>query len=177
VEDFAQVIDQHQELVFRTLARLTGRAEDLEDLAQEVFLRLFRGLAHFEGRAKLTTFLYRIILNVVKDEWAREQQERRLVSLDDEDAGWADRLPHPALDPGESFERNELQAAVEACLHELDMRSRAVLVLYYQEQRSYEEISTILELPVGTVKTHLHRARQRLKQGVEQRISPCRMNV
>ncbi|MEK7403582.1 MAG: sigma-70 family RNA polymerase sigma factor [Acidobacteriota bacterium] len=59
MEDFASLVEQHQQLVFRTLARLTGQGEHLEDLAQEVFLRLFRALPHFAGRARLSTFLYR----------------------------------------------------------------------------------------------------------------------
>ena len=66
---FEDVIREHQGFVFRTLARLTGSREHLEDLAQEVFFRLYRGMEDFRGEAKLTKYLYRITLNVAQDEW------------------------------------------------------------------------------------------------------------
>lgn len=87
-------------MVFRTLARLTGEREGLEDMAQEVFLRLFRALPHFRGHAKVSTFLYRIIVNVVNDEWRRRRQERLTVSIDDAEH----LLVHSALGPEDVLE-------------------------------------------------------------------------
>jgi RNA polymerase sigma factor (sigma-70 family) len=73
-------------MAFRTIARITGEREGLDDMAQEVFLRLFRALPHFRGEAQISTFLYRIIVNVVKDEF-RDRQKARLTSpIDDEQA-------------------------------------------------------------------------------------------
>lgn len=66
--EFEEIVRQHQDFVFRTLVRLTGSREQVEDLAQDVFLRLYRGLEGFRGEAKLTTYLYRITLNVAQDE-------------------------------------------------------------------------------------------------------------
>ena len=172
-EGFAALVERHQEMVFRTLARLLGDAGDLEDLGQEVFLRLFRSLAHFRGEAQVSTFLYRIIVNVVNDEFRRRQQARRTVSLDDDEAGWADSLPQPGHDPGRALDRDRFLASLHASLKLLSVRERAILTLYYQEERSYQEICDILELPMGTVKTHLHRARQKLKAAMQERISAC----
>jgi len=90
---FEDVIREHQGFVFRTLVRLTGGREPVEDLAQEVFLRLYRGMESFRGDAKMTTYLYRITLNVAQDEWKRRKKERSHTSFDDPDAGWEDRLP------------------------------------------------------------------------------------
>jgi RNA polymerase sigma factor (sigma-70 family) len=83
-------------MVFGTLIRLTGAREHVDDLAQEVFLRLYRALPAFRGESLLSTYLYRIIANVAQDEWKRRRREdRSLVSFSEEESDWKDRLPHP----------------------------------------------------------------------------------
>lgn len=170
MEEFAELIERHQAMVFRTLARLTGEREGLEDLAQEVFLRLFRALPHFQGRARLSTYLYRVMVNVVNDEWRRRQEARRMVSIGEE----AGALAHPAPGPADLLERSQFLEALGASLAELPLRDRTILTLHYQEERSYEEIAAILDLPLGTVKTHLHRARERLKVALREWIVRCK---
>ncbi len=171
---FAELVQKHQGLVLRTLARLLGDADEVEDLAQEVFLRLFRSLPHFRGEAKLSTFLYRIIANVAKDELRRRKHARWTVSIDDEEAGWEDSLPHPAPGPGEVLEGGRFFASLHNALGQLSLRDRTILTLYFQEECSYQEIGEILDLPMGTVKTHLHRARQKLKAAMREQISACK---
>jgi len=73
---FEQVVRDHQDMVFRTLLRLTGSREHLDDLAQDVFLRLYRALPSFRGDALITTYLYRIAVNVAQDEWKRRRHDR-----------------------------------------------------------------------------------------------------
>jgi RNA polymerase sigma-70 factor (ECF subfamily) len=158
--DFEQLVESHQEMVFRTLARLTGERHGLEDMAQEVFLRLFRALPHFRGDAQLSTFLYRIVVNVVNDEFRDRQKARMTSSIEDEAARG---LAHSAAGPAVLAERAQVQQAVDGALQQLSPHDRAILTLHYQEGRSYEEIAVILDLPMGTVKTHLYRARERLK--------------
>lgn len=158
-------------MVFRTIARLTGEREGLEDLAQEVFLRLFRALPDFRREAQVATFLYRIIVNVVNDEFRRRQKARLAVSVGDESR----ELRSPSPGPEEILQRDQMQEAVDAALARLSPQERAILVLHYQEGRSYEEIAAILEAPMGTVKTHLYRARQRLKSMIKE-WRPCRTN-
>src|ERR1700721_2599879 len=98
---FEQIGRDHQNMVFSTLIRLTGSREHIDDLAQEVFLRLYRALGGFRGEALLSTYLYRIIANVAQDEWKRRRRnDRPLVSFSDEEADWEDRLPHQSLAPG-----------------------------------------------------------------------------
>ena len=160
MHDFEQLVERHQTTVFRTLARLTGEREGLEDMAQEVFLRLFRALPHFRGEAQISTFLYRIVVNVVNDEF-RDRKKARLASpIEDEDAR---DLAYSSAGPAVLAERAQMKQAVEAGLRQLTPHDRAILTLHYQEGRSYEEIAAILDLPMGTVKTHLYRARERLK--------------
>ncbi len=162
---FEALVREHQAQVFRTLVRLTGSREHVEDLAQEVFLRLFGALPRFRGEALLTTYLYRITLNVAQDEWKRRRrQDQPLRSLSDEKAGWSDRLQHPGAGPEQQLTLSEFEARLEEELGRLSDLERAVLVLYHQEELSYGAIAVALGLPVGTVRTHLHRARKRLRE-------------
>ncbi len=158
-------------LVFRVLARVLGRTDHLEDLAQEVFLRLFRALNHFRGESSLTTFIYRIALNVARDERRRLSQQHRQTSLDDPDARWHERLAGPGTHPVDALIDTEFRALVEEGVTHLSDAERACLVLYHQEGRTYEQIRQILDLPLGTVKAHLHRGRQRLRTYVQERLA------
>ena len=151
-----------------------GQGDNLEDLAQEVFLRLFRGLAQFRGEAKLSTWLYRITVNVASDELRRRVEWRRVVSIDDPEGRWPDRLPAATMDPGERMDREGFLGRVREAMKQLSLRDRAILTLYYQEERSYEEISLILEVPMGTVKTQIHRAKEHLKSRMKERMRVCR---
>lgn len=170
---FEEVVRAHQEFVFRTLMRLTGSREQVEDLAQEVFLRLYRGLADFRGEAKLTTYLYRIVLNVAQDEWKRRRKEQGRTSLSDEDAGWENRLAHAGANAEEQMRRAEMLQRVNDALGELSEAERGVLVLFHQEECTYEQIAQVMQMPVNTVRTHLHRGRQRLKAMLTERTKLC----
>ena len=169
---FEEIVREHQAMVFRTLLRLTGSREHLDDLAQDVFLRLYRALPSFRGEALVTTYLYRIAVNVAQDEWKRRRRDAQsLVSISDETSGWEERLPHPGRNAEEQMEEREFQLAVEEQMQRLSQVERAVLVLYHQEERTYEQIALALGLPIGTVRTHLHRGRRKLRDGVAARRS------
>jgi len=162
--DFGQLVEKHEAMVFRTLARITGDREGLEDMAQEVFLRLFRALPHFRGEAQISTFLYRIVVNVVNDEFRERAKARRASSIE---VAEARALIHASAGPAALAEQNQMRQAVEAGLQRLSAHDRAILTLHYQEDRSYQELAAIFDLPMGTVKTHLFRARERLKRMME----------
>ena len=168
---FESIVEQHQTMVFRALARLMGprvAQERLEDLAQTVFLRLLRALPHFRGDAQITTYLYRIAVNVAQDEWKRrEREDRRHVSLSTEEEAWEDRLPHPADDALTHMQAEEFAAHVNDQLDRLSAPERSVLVLFHQEEQTYEQIAETLGLPINTVRTHLHRGRRRLREALQ----------
>jgi RNA polymerase sigma-70 factor (ECF subfamily) len=165
---FEQIVRDHQVMVFSTLIRLTGSREHIEDLAQEVFVRLHRALPAFRGESLLSTYLYRIVANVAQDEWKRRRRdERPLVSFSEEESDWEDRLPHPGPDAEQQFAERQFRYSVEEQLQRLSPIERAVLVLYHQEERSYEQIAQSLKLPIGTVRTHLHRGRKKLREGIQ----------
>jgi len=157
-------------MVFRTLLRLTGNREHVDDLAQDVFLRLYRALPSFRGEALITTYLYRIAVNVAQDEWKRRRRdERSHVSLSDETSAWEERLAHPDRNAEQQLEEREFQQTVEEQLQILSQIERTILILYHQEERSYEQISYALGMPIGTVRTHLHRGRKKLREAIQQR--------
>ena len=159
----------HQSMVFRTLVRLTGRRDGIDDLAQDVFLRLFRALPGFRNEALVSTYLYRIAVNVAQDEWKRRRREDRThVSLSDESEAWEDRLEHPGQNPEENLEARQFQRLVEEHLMDLSGVERAVLVLYHQEERSYQQIAEAMGMPIGTVRTHLHRGRKKMRDAIAQ---------
>src|ERR1700689_1063569 len=149
-------------MAFGTPMRLTGSREHIDDLAQEVFLRLYRALPAFRGEALLSTYLYRIVANVAQDEWKRRRRDDLpLVSFHDEEGGWEGRLQHPGLNAEQQFAERQFRYSVECQLQQLSPIERTILVLYHQEERSYEQIAQSLKLPLGPVRTHLHRPRPR----------------
>jgi RNA polymerase sigma-70 factor (ECF subfamily) len=162
---FGALVVEHAPMVFRTLLRLLGTREGVDDLAQDCFLRLYRALPAFRGEALISTYLYRIVVNVAQDEIRRRHREDRpLTSIADESEGWAGRLRHPSRNAEELLLEREFADGVERALRELSAIQRTVLVLYHQEERSYEQIAAVLGMPIGTVRTHLHRGRARLRE-------------
>lgn len=169
---FEALVREHQSMVFRTLSRMTGAGAHVEDLAQEVFLRLYRALPEFRGDSALTTYLYRIVVNVAQDEWKRRRRDREFVATppafeEEESSDWLENMPGNSLHghartPEQLLSDAQLQDAVDAALLSLSEPERAVLVLYHQEDCSYEAISAALEMPINTVRTHLHRGRKRM---------------
>jgi RNA polymerase sigma-70 factor (ECF subfamily) len=180
--NFEALVREHQGMVFRTLTRLTGGGAHVEDLAQEAFLRLYRALPEFRGDATVSTYLYRIVVNLSQDEWKRRRREREHVasapSMDDgEDAGaWIENFAGDDLSgshtrtPEQLLSDADAERAVEDGLRALPEMERAVLVLYHQEEQSYEGIAAALGLPINTVRTHLHRGRKRLAELVKARL-------
>jgi len=165
---FEQVVREHQAMVFRTLYRLTGSKEHLEDLAQEVFLRLYKALPSFRGESLVSTYLYRITVNVAQNEWKRRRRtDQPLVSISEDTSGWEDRLQHPDRNAEQQMEEREFAGLVEEQLQRLSGVERSVLVLYHQEERSYEQIAEALGMPIGTIRTHLHRGRKKLREGIQ----------
>lgn len=152
---FAELVRRHQGKVRGLLLRLTGNPTLADDLAQEVFLRAYRGLVGFEGRSRFSTWVYRIAYNVFLNHRTRSKELAALPQ------GFESSAPAPdsELSPGRFDMRSDLAAAIT----ELPERYRMVVTLYYLEDVSYPEIAEVLDLPLGTVKTHLHRAKKLLR--------------
>jgi RNA polymerase sigma-70 factor, ECF subfamily len=161
---FRELVDTYKRMVFAIISRSTSDRHNVEDLAQDVFVRVHRGLRSFRGDARLSTWICRIAMNVCADGRPRAPRE---VSLDAAPTG---ALPPPAIivsDP--SFAALELRDHVAKGMALLSERSRLVLTMHYFAGRGYEEIADALQVPLGTVKTHLHRAKQQLREILERR--------
>ncbi len=146
------------------LGKMVRDPQKVEDLAQEVFLRVFRGLSHFRGQAEFTTWLYRIVYNVVADDYRKIRSRPTPLSLDDEETNLAERVPDKAEATPVTIERREMAERVHNALYDMPPPFRAVLTLFYMEEKPYNEIADILSLPIGTVKTNLHRGRKALRE-------------
>jgi RNA polymerase sigma-70 factor (ECF subfamily) len=161
---FATLVTRHQRYVYNLAYRLLRDAQEAEDLTQEAFLRAWRGLGGYRGAqdpagAQFTTWLYRIVTNLC---YNRLPGLRR--QLQEGDAEALERVAAPeAHTPRARLEAGERQAHVQAAIEALPEKYRLVVTLYYLQEQSYQEIAAVLGLPMGTVKTHLYRARARLK--------------
>ncbi|MEE9384047.1 MAG: RNA polymerase sigma factor [Nannocystaceae bacterium] len=153
---FVELVKRHEGSVRGLLLRLTADRTLADDLAQEAFIRAFRGFGRFEGRARFSTWVYRIAYNVYLNHRCRS---KTLGSLPE---GFDTRVPAPEM--AESARRCDLRRDLAGAIAGLDERYRAVVVLYYVQEVSYPEIAEILDMPLGTVKTHLHRARKILRE-------------
>jgi RNA polymerase sigma-70 factor, ECF subfamily len=172
-DGFRALVSRHQRGVYNLLARMLRNPSLAEELTQEAFLKAFKSLASFDPRFKFSNWILRIAHNAAIDVLRRRGPQE--VSLD-EPAGpenatpLVDRLIDPRPDDGERrMERRELGAALDAALDGLRPEYRRLVVLRYQEELSYEEIAEIADLPLGTVKSHLHRARAEMAQALRRR--------
>ena len=152
---FAELVRRHQGRVRGLLLRLSRNPTTADDLAQEAFVRAFRGIVAFEGRSSFSTWIYRIAYNIFLNHRARTRAHRPLPAVEERPMSGA---PHDES-PGRTDLRKDLAAAVDT----LPDHYRDVVVLYYLRQVTYPEIAQILDMPLGTVKTHLHRARAMLR--------------
>src|SRR3954451_5214190 len=160
---FGELVQRHQGLVVGTVARMLGSNSDVEDLAQQVFLRVWRSASRYVPRAKFTTWLLKITRNLVFNEMRRTKRHAH-VPIQSETPG--EDLPvkdESVQSPAESMLQRELQDAVEPALLDPPETQRMALIPRRYENRSYEEIGDILALSVPAVKSVLFRARTELR--------------
>jgi RNA polymerase sigma-70 factor, ECF subfamily len=156
---FQELVERYKDLVYALIARTIPDRSRAEDAAQDVFLRIHRGIPYFRGEARLSTWIYRIVANVCLQDHGRT---REAVSLDDE--------RHAGLAPAGSDRRFgdlELKDRLEKAIARLPPNHRLLIAAHYLEGVQYEDLAEALELPLGTVKTQLHRAKQQLRRLLE----------
>lgn len=157
---FAALVDRYRTRVFGMILRTTGDRTRAEDLAQDVFLRVYRGLPYFQGKARLSTWIYRIVANACLS----ERQRPARIEVPAEDAGDEDRAPRELASRDGAFAAIELRDRLSKALARLPANYRLLVAAHYLEGVQYEELADVFGLPLGTVKTHLHRARKQLRQ-------------
>lgn len=166
-EAFGCLVTLYQQRLYRTMLAISGSVEDAEDVVQDAFVQAFRKLDTFQGGSRFYTWLHRIAVNL----WISRQRRRinrdRPASLDaDGSLEIADTVDQPELQASRAEQLGRLHAA----LAELPDEQRTILILRELEGCCYESISATLGLPIGTVRSRLHRARLRLKQLLERTI-------
>jgi RNA polymerase sigma-70 factor (ECF subfamily) len=157
---FGQLVLKYQDRLFNSLAHLLGSPEDARDVAQDAFVQAFVKLETFSRAAAFYTWLYRIAFNLAA---SRRRRQRPTLSLDGakEDAG---QEPATRLEgPTEALDREERAVQVRAALDALSQEHRAILVLREIDGCDYETIAELLDLPAGSVRSRLHRARMKLR--------------
>ncbi|HSM70945.1 MAG TPA: sigma-70 family RNA polymerase sigma factor [Anaerolineales bacterium] len=161
---FSELVRVHAQGVLNVTYRMCGDAHISEDAAQEAFIRAWQNLASYRPQTSLRNWLYRIAVNAATD---MLRKEKRILPDDIEDLHLTDGQPGP-----ESLtSQNERTALVQTAIQSLPDASRAVLILREYEGLSYLEISSILDIPVGTVMSRLNYARNLLKKKLEPQLS------
>jgi RNA polymerase sigma-70 factor (ECF subfamily) len=159
---FRRIVERHHSTAYAVVRSVLGDSDEVDDVLQNVYIKMYRGLAGFRGESRLSTWIYQIARNEAINA-ARKRRPggaplEEVVLPAGEDAG-----------PEAAYGRHELGEHVEAAMAELDESYRMVLELRYMGERSYEEIAETMGLPVGTVKTYIHRGKVQLKRHLVRR--------
>lgn len=161
---FGQLVHKYQGRLFNTLLHVVGSREEAEDVCQEAFVQAFVKLETFGGRSAFYTWLYRIAFNLSV---SRRRRKRAEVSIDQHRERTGDEPLDPGEGPTDQVLRDEQVRQVRGAINALNDEYRAILVLREMEGCCYDTIAEILELPLGTVRSRLHRARLQLRDQLQ----------
>lgn len=159
---YGELVRRHQDRLYPTLLRLTGSAEDALDLLQDTFLRAYQNLDRFLGESSFYTWIYRIAVNHALSKRRRWRVGPRFRPFPETGRGET-LLGTDRDDPSIPLERADLERQVQNALNRLSEEFRVVVILKDLEGLKYEQIADVLGIPIGTVRSRLHRARQDLR--------------
>lgn len=158
---FQRLVEQHADPVRRVVISMLGEGPEAEDVAQEVFVRLYRSLDKFAGTAQLSTYLHRVAINLSLDTLKKQKRRRRWQLPFGQKA---EQAANELADPDVQVEREELKEGIRKALLQLKPESRVVITLRLIQGYSVQETADILDIPVGTVASRLSRAQQKLQE-------------
>jgi len=164
VAAYGELVHRHQNRLFNSLYRMLGSREDADDIAQESFVAAFQKLDTFRGDSQFYSWLFRIAYNTAIS--MKRKARLKTVSGDKlkESSGQEPNDTNPDHEPGHALHVEETQIAVQKALNELSEEYREAIVLKEMEDLSYEEIAELADVPVGTIRSRLHRARAELRE-------------
>lgn len=167
IRAFDELVGRHQDRIYTAVARFCGNAEDAADIVQRAFINAFRKIQEFKGDAAFSTWIYRIAFNQAIS--FRRENKRAPVSIYSKDD---EKVVEPAVDlnPTEKLEGEETQKKVQQALEQLEEGDRQIILLKDLQGHSYDEIAAIMQVPKGTVRSRLHRARLELKSRLKSYI-------
>lgn len=165
---FGELVRRYQDRLYNTVYRLVGCAEDAQDVVQDTFLHAYRSLDSFKGDALFFTWLYRIAVNTAIS--LKRKRKRVLVRIADADPDLSIDPADPSelARPGHALEQAEQEQRLHRALLRLSTEHRVVLVMKELEGQSYEQMAELLQVPIGTIRSRLHRARLELRELLEQ---------
>jgi len=164
---FSVLVDRYKDRAFSLAVRLVGRREEAEEIVQDAFVKAFKGLSGFRGDARFGTWLHRIVYNLCMTRVSRRR--KGIESLDD--LVGEERMPDDRS-PGmeEQMDERDRFGFVEHELKNLGENLRTPIILFYIHEMKYEEIAEVMGLPIGTVKTNLHRGRKLLRDRISSKL-------
>ena len=166
-EAFGELVYRYQDRLYNTVYRLLGNAEDARDVVQEACLHAYQALDAFKHDSQFFTWLYRIAVNTAIS-WKRKHRPVLSLSSASADAGLEPHDASESVQPGHALEQAEQERRVQEALTRLSPEHRAVLVLKDMEGEKYETMAEVLQVPIGTIRSRLHRARLELRTLLEQ---------
>jgi RNA polymerase sigma-70 factor (ECF subfamily) len=172
---FDMLFSRYQVKILNLISRYVRDSEEVQDVAQEAFIKAYRALPRFRGDSAFYTWLYRIAINTAKNHLVARSRRPPSSDVDVEDADYRDDadMLRESEDPESALKRDQLKAVIDQAITELPDDLRSALTLREFDGLSYEQIAQILECPVGTVRSRIFRARE----FVEQRMRPLLSNI
>ena len=167
---FDALFRKYEKRVYNLAYRLSANYDEANDISIDTFVRVYQAIRLFRGEANFSTWLFRIVTNVYLDRRKRAQNKQHL-SLEEyielEENSVARQIESPSPSPSALAEQQERHEMLQRAIASLPDYQRAMIVLYHHEGLSYEEIATVMTLPIGTVKSRLNRARLTLREKLE----------
>lgn len=175
INAFEILVNEHQKKVYNLALKFSKNHEDALDLAQEALLKAYRNIQNFKGNSLFSTWVYKITTNICIDHY-RKTNNIQTVYIDEEvknnDGDSYKKINLPSLsDPESECERKELRGFIISCLDKIPIELKSVIVLKDIQGFSYEEISQILDIPMGTVKSRINRARTLMRKHLSENES------
>ncbi len=167
---FDELVGRYEKQVYNFAYRMTGNYDDASDIASEAFIKVYNAIDTFRGEANFSTWLFRIVTNLYLDERKRSKAHLN-VPLDEyidlEESSVTRQIEDPSPGPQELLEAGERAEVLARAIYDLPDYQRVMVLLFHTQGKSYEEIAEITELPIGTVKSRLNRARLALREKLE----------
>lgn len=177
IDAFNEIVHRYKDKIVNFLYRYTGSREDSEDIAQEAFLRLYKSKHLYQEIAKFSTWFYTIAINISRT-YLRKKKKYRTISInnynEDEDKDY--ELPSKIISPDESANAVNENYYIQKAIDSLEDIHREIIILRDIQDLDYEEISKIMDLPLGTVKSRINRARESLKVKLEEFYKTKKIN-
>jgi len=169
LDAFNDIVLSQQRYVYSLAMRIFHNKEDAEDLVQSTFVRVFRTITQYNGDSRFTTWLYRIVINLARDELRARGRKVPIINPggdNDEEFDPVTLIVDDSAmrDPQAMLEHNETRRMLERAMNQLEPQFRLVLTLFFFEDLKYNDIADILNIPLNTVKSHIRRGKERLRE-------------